>query len=331
MRVFPEEDFLGNLEHELIEGRARWLAEFNESFRNVILLQLEFDMVVRGSTRGKSGYMFSAILSRTMLPAYAASCFVKILRGRETFGASDLERYLAGLRRYVKDKEAKWAFFILVHSGQASRPLIEKILSLNDQEIGVALVNVATMEISNNTSLIGKSAKRILPKKWKAPGVDADTSLSNVPEEAQGRQWNKLALVFGISLAGFTILSFLFSGLFIGVFATNRAGLVINIVLAAGITYWYSKGKYYNKMSLNREGIALQTGRDKPTFAKWSDFDLVSLIHLGAGQFDVRLYRTGDHDEFLSVPVSGVKVNPSDFRWRAMQLCLHGMNHYVRI
>lgn len=331
MRIDPEQDFLGKLEYELIEGKARWLAEFNESFRNVSLPQLEFDMVVRGSTRGKSGYLFSAILARTMLPAYAASCFAKILRGGETFGVNELEKYLVALRRYVKDKEAKWAFFVLVHSGRANGLLKEKIQSLNDQEIGVALVNVATMEVSSNPSLIGRSTKRILPKKGKAPGVDTDTNLSNVPDQAQARQWGKLALVFGMSLAGFTVLSFIFSGLLVGVLATTRAGLLINIGLAIAITYWYSKGKYYNKMSLNKYEITLQTGRGKPTSAKWSDFDLVSLMHLGAGQFDVRLYKVGDHDEFLSVPVSGVKVNPSDFRWKAMQLCLHGMNHYVRI
>jgi hypothetical protein len=331
LRINPELDFLEKLEHELIEGKARWLAEFNESFRNVRLLHLDFDMVVEGSTRGKSGYLFSAILSRTMLPAYASSCFVKTLRGDTVFDAAELNKYVSGLQQYVRDKEAKWSFLILVHSGNALGALGERIRSLNNDVIGVALVNIVTMEISHNSSLIGRSAGRILPKKWKISQQGVDATSQDVPDQAQGRQWSKLAFVFGLTLLGLTFLSFLLSALLIGSLTANRGGLLVNIGLASVITYWYSKGKYYNRISLEDGGIMVQTGRNKPNFAKWSSFDLVSLKHLGVGQFDVRLYRVNNHAEFLSVPVSGVKVDPSGFRWKAMQLCGHGVNRYVRI
>jgi hypothetical protein len=331
LSITRELDFLEKLEHELIEGKARWLAEFNESFRNVRLLHLDFDMVVEGSTRGKSGYLFSAILSRTMLPAYAASCFVKTLRGDNSFDAPELDKYVSGLQQYVRDKEAKWSFLIVVHSGNAPRALRERIQSLNSEAIGVALVDVTTMEILHNSSLIGRSAERILPKKWKSSGVDVGSTSQNVPDQAQGRQWSKLAFVFGLTLLGLTFLSFLLSAFLAGSLTTNRGGLVINIGLASVITYWYSRGKYYNRISLEAGGITVQTGRSEPSFAKWSSFDLVSLKHLGVGQFDVRLYKVNNHAEFLSVPVSGVKIDPSGFRWKAMELCGHGMNRYVRI
>jgi hypothetical protein len=331
LRITPDLEFLEKLEHELIEGKARWLAEFNESFRNVRLLHLDFDMVVEGSTRGRSGYLFSAILSRTMLPAYAASCFVKTLRGDTSFDAAELDKYISGLQLYVKDKEAKWSFLILVHSGNASRTLRERIQSLNNETIGVALVNVVTMEVLHNSSLIGRSAERILPKKQKISRVNVDATSNDVPAQAQGRQWSKLAFVFGLALLGLTFLSFLLSGFLTGSLTTNRGGLLINIGLASVITYWYSRGKYYNRLSLDDRGITVQTGRSKPSFAKWSSFDLVSLKHLGIGQFDVRLYKANNHAEFLSVPVSGVKVDPSGFRWKAMELCGHGMNHYAKI
>ena len=331
MSITTELDFLEKLEHELIEGKARWLAEFNESFRNVRLLHLDFEMVVEGSTRGKSGYLFSAILSRTMLPAYVASCFVKILRGDTHFDAAELDKYVGGLQLYLKDKEAKWSFLILVHSGNAPRSLREKIQSLDNEAIGVALVDVMTMEILHDSSLIGRSAERILPKKSKSSGVDVDATSQNIPDQAQGRQWSKLAFVFGLALLGLTFLSFLLSAFLTGSLTTNRGGLVINIGLASTITYWYSRGKYYNRISLEDGGITVQTGRNEPSFDKWSSFDLVSLKHLGVGQFDVRLYKVNNHTEFLSVPVSGVKVDPSGFRWKAMKLCGHGMNRYARI
>jgi len=331
LRTTPELDFLEKLEHELIEGKARWLAEFNESFRNVRLLHLDFDMVVEGSTRGRSGYLFSAILSRTMLPAYAASCFVKSLGGDNSFDAAELDKYVTGLQLYIKDKEAKWSFLILVHSGNALRTLRERIQSINNDAIGVALVNIVTMEVLHNSSLIGRSAERILPKKQNTTKAKADAASQGVPDQAQARQWSKLAFVFGLALLGLTFLSFLFSAFLTGSLTTNRGGLLINIGLASVITYWYSRGKYYNRMSLDDKGITVQTGRDKPSFAKWSSFDLVSLKHLGVGQFDVRLYRVNNHTEFLSVPVSGVKIDPSGFRWKAMELCGHGMNRYVRI
>src|SRR5207245_10669352 len=92
-----------------------------------------------------------------------------------------------------------------------------------------------------------------------------------------------------------------------------------------------SRCEEYKPMCVDDKGITGQTGRDKPSFAKWSSFYLVSLKHLGVGQFDVRRYRVNNHSEFLSVPVSGVKIDPSGFRWKAMELCGHGMNRYVRI
>jgi hypothetical protein len=255
---------------------------------------------------------------------------VRVLRDT-SFDASELDKYVSGLQLYVKDKEAKWSFLILVHSGNAPRALREKIQSLNNEAIGVAIVDLVTMEILHNSSLIGRSAERILPKKWKNSEVEVDASSRDVPDQAQGRQWGKLAFVFGLTLLGLTFLSFLVSGFLTGSLTTNRGGLVINVGLASVITYWYSRGKYYNRISLEDGGITVQTGRNEPSFAKWSSFDLVSLKHLGVGQFDVRLYRVNKHTEFLSVPVSGVKVDPSSFRWKAMERCGHGMNRYVRI
>jgi hypothetical protein len=328
--ITPELDYLGKLERELMQGSGRWVADFSESFRNVRVQGRAFDMFIRGNTRGRSGYFFSAMLSKTMLPSYAASCFVRVVGRGQTLSVEELGGYISTVHDYIRENEGRWAFLLLVYTGKIPEQIRQMILNLNDEVVGVACVDIQSMQVVNDSSFIGRSASRVIPKKWVYRPVDGG-QLPKLDGVLQGRQWTKLAWIFGLSLLGFTLLSFVVAGLSSGTFAISQFGLLLNLVIAIIVTAAYSRGKYYNRVELNDSGLTLQIGRRAPLTVRWSDFDLVSLAGVQSGSFVVRLYNAADHTNYLDVPTSAVKVDSSLFRWTAMEKSGHGTSRFARL
>ncbi|MFQ6014774.1 MAG: hypothetical protein ACE5NP_04965 [Anaerolineae bacterium] len=89
------------------------------------------------------------------------------------------------------------------------------------------------------------------------------------------------------------------------------------VILSAFLAWIFYKNYYHTTLSYDEFRFKLQKGREKIE-RNWSDFYKVSLFHLGAEQYVVRLYK--DDDSFLEIPVSTLKLNPSEFRFKAMKL-----------
>jgi hypothetical protein len=327
MFLTPELDFLGKLEHEIMEGNGRWIADFSESFRNVRVKGKAFDMFIRGSTRGRSGYFFSALLSKTMLPAYAASCFVRVVNREKPLSMEELENCLEVIHKYVRDSEAKWSLLLLVFSVKPPEWIKQKVLNLNDNVVGVAMVDLQTMETFNDQSFIGRAANRLIPKKWKYRGPES-RELPELSPVLEGRNLNKLALIFGASLAAFTVLSFIIAGLTTGSFMISRLSLIFNLIVSIFITIAYSRGRYHNRLEIKDREIIVKLGRSPPASLRFSDYDLISLVSTGPGSFAVRMYSSSDHSEYVDIPVSSVKADASIFRWTAMAKSNHGLNRF---
>ncbi len=51
---------------------------------------------------------------------------------------------------------------------------------------------------------------------------------------------------------------------------------------------------------------------------RWAEVDRVSLVHLGGGRMAVRLYFQDPGREPLDLPVSDLRLAPSDFRFEVM-------------
>jgi hypothetical protein len=92
--------------------------------------------------------------------------------------------------------------------------------------------------------------------------------------------------------------------------------LLFNLLVSAGLGWWFYKGNYHTTFSYDEEGFEIERG-DSRLSARWRDYSWVSLVHLGLGEFAVRLYK--DESDFLQIPVSGLKLNPSEFRFRVME------------
>lgn len=101
-------------------------------------------------------------------------------------------------------------------------------------------------------------------------------------------------------------------------FVVSQLILVINLILSA-IGGWYLyKSRYHTEFYFDNNGFTLQIGNKERTTHRWSDFARVSLAHIGYGEFAVRLYHA-QQGGFIDIPVSRLKLDPSEFRFEAMK------------
>jgi hypothetical protein len=92
---------------------------------------------------------------------------------------------------------------------------------------------------------------------------------------------------------------------------------VINGMLALIMGWLYYKNKRHTIFSYDKDGFQIQVGK-KQASGQWSEFSKVSLVHLGLGEFSVRLYR--NEVNYIEIPASALKLNPQEFRFELIQL-----------
>lgn len=96
----------------------------------------------------------------------------------------------------------------------------------------------------------------------------------------------------------------------------NQFLLVANLVLSV-ILGWLVY-RYYLRIVFiyDDEGFELHKGQ-RIIGGKWGEFSTVSLVHVGGGNFVIRLYR--DVEEFLDLPASALRLDPYQFRLEVMK------------
>ena len=91
-----------------------------------------------------------------------------------------------------------------------------------------------------------------------------------------------------------------------------------NVLISGGAGLWWYRSREHARFSWDKEGFELQRGRTSPVVKGWDEVSQVSLVHEGYGRFAVRLYW---HDgDYLDIPVSDLRLEPSDFRFEAIDL-----------
>lgn len=92
---------------------------------------------------------------------------------------------------------------------------------------------------------------------------------------------------------------------------------IVNIILAVGFGYWYYRQRYHTVLIYNHEKFELLLGKRRIE-RKWTGFKTVSLFHQGHGEFTIRLYEADT--TYLEIPVSALKLNPQEFRFKVMDM-----------
>lgn len=97
----------------------------------------------------------------------------------------------------------------------------------------------------------------------------------------------------------------------------NWIVITINGALALVLGWLFYKRMQHTILSYDDGGFEMQVGRRQAS-GRWRDFSRVSLLHLGYGAFAVRLYK--DEKASLDIPASGLRLDPSEFRFEVMNL-----------
>lgn len=130
-------------------------------------------------------------------------------------------------------------------------------------------------------------------------------------------QINTLARIVVFIFLGLCILWGVSNYVFLREVYLHWIMLVINGALALVLGWLFYKNRRHTILSYDQDGFEMQVGRYQVS-GRWRDFSRVSLVHLGYGVFIVRLYKDGEAS--LDIPASALKLDPSAFRFEAMNL-----------
>jgi len=150
-------DYLLKLENNLIVGGGRWVADFTESFWEHQVGGLTFDMIVTGHMRTR-GFLLSRFISWLAMPNYQAACFVY----SQDPELKRLSKTLKAIKGFMQERELAWSWLVVPREGafsQQAKAVVEKDES---QELGIALVDLSSQEITSSRSYIGRRMPRFV-------------------------------------------------------------------------------------------------------------------------------------------------------------------------
>lgn len=152
------DDYLLKLEKNLMIGAGRWVADFTESFREHKIESVTFGMVVQGNTRGK-GFLLSRVVNFFLLPNYLVACFVY---PAEEMKKNTLDRLLKAMESYMEDNNIAWSWLVIPKEGPFSKENKGVVERIAQREMGIALVDLNSQEITTNRSPLGRRLPRYI-------------------------------------------------------------------------------------------------------------------------------------------------------------------------
>lgn len=150
-------DYLLKLENNLILGGGRWVADFTESFWEHPVGGLTFDMVLTGQMRAR-GFLLSRFVSWLLMPNYQAACFVY----SQDPELKRLGNTLKAIKGFLRERELDWCWLVIPQEGAFSSHAKATVERDASQEMGIALVDLSSQEITSNRSYIGRRMPRFV-------------------------------------------------------------------------------------------------------------------------------------------------------------------------
>ena len=147
-------DFVGGLERELQHGRARWLADLSETFRDYQLSGEVFQLLARGGTRPK-GFLLSRFVAFTIMPNYSVCMYAQSVNG--SHAKERVMRLLRIIETQREQKDIKWSWLLLLSDEPAPESVSKLIDEFGNKDVGLGYINVSTGEIRTSPNQLGRS------------------------------------------------------------------------------------------------------------------------------------------------------------------------------
>jgi hypothetical protein len=151
-------DTIMRLEKYFLTGKARWVADFNESFLNYREGDVEFDLFIDGNTRSK-GFILSRLFSFLLNPNYDVGFFAISLDEDSEPNDRRLRKWILAVKSCMQKHEMKWAWLMLV--GQSPSDSVKKcIKEAQDRTVGVAYADASSRQVISADAYLGRQLKK---------------------------------------------------------------------------------------------------------------------------------------------------------------------------
>ncbi len=149
-------DVFRGLEREIHDGRAYWVADLNETFKDYQLSGEIFPLIARGGTRPK-GFLLSRFVAFTVMPDYNVCMYTSRLESSTRDVRGKILRLIRIIETQRDQKNIKWSWLLLVGDdalpGQSTR-LIEEFSA---KDLGIGFVNLMTGNLIVSRNQLGRS------------------------------------------------------------------------------------------------------------------------------------------------------------------------------
>ncbi len=146
------------LEKEMMKGRGRWVADFNESFRHYRVGDVTFDIFISGNTRMK-GFLLSRLFSFFLNPNYEVGFFGIAVDHDNEPNARRLRKWILAVKSHMTKCEMSWAWLVIL--GRAPSDTAERcIREATDKSVGVAYLDLDSRQVISADTFLGRQLKK---------------------------------------------------------------------------------------------------------------------------------------------------------------------------
>jgi len=160
LHVDQDQEIVDKLEKQMMTGKGRWVADFNESFRDYRVGDVTFDVFISGNTRNK-GFVISRFFSFFLNPNYEVGFFAIKMRPQDQVSERRLRKWMLAIKSSMRKAEMKWAWFTILGDApndSAKRCVQEAV----DPDVGIAYIDMSSREIVSADTYLGRMLKRYI-------------------------------------------------------------------------------------------------------------------------------------------------------------------------
>lgn len=161
---------IDKLEHNLIRGAARWIADLTEFFRDYRIGDTVFALYARGRTRS-SGFLISRFFSWTVLPNYTVALFCLNATGGN-LNLEALRKQIDLVTKTSDEEDLRWAWLVVLSTGNIQPSMVSYVSRYDKKELGLAVASTSSKQIVFSNNQIGRTIGKHL-KLHKALGETA--------------------------------------------------------------------------------------------------------------------------------------------------------------
>lgn len=154
-RSDTSEVFAG-FETEIQHGRASWIADLNETFREYQISGETFPLIARGWTRPK-GFLLSRFVAMTLMPNYEVCLYAHDMRDPDRAQRSHVMRLIRIIETQRDQKNIKWSWLVLFCNQELPASLSRVIEEFGNKDVGIGCIDVGTGKLITSPNQLGRS------------------------------------------------------------------------------------------------------------------------------------------------------------------------------